>query len=249
MLRGCVCLVALLGARVAHAQVELAPPHTDDPIAISADLASSWKQGSYNVWLLRGHCVVKQGFNTCRAQDAVLWIKPGDGAKKPSKVIAYLEGDVQIDAGQKPEVRQASLPVKSERGWLGRFTSSAKIEIHTPRPRPEPAVKPAVWANALAARDPDSSTITHTQFTPSNGAAAANGAANGGAATGNAAPALRVRHLQIFQRGDLPPHVEWKSNPATDEGIAVITDGVQILIGGLPRVGQVDIVADKVVFW
>ncbi|HEX7449589.1 MAG TPA: hypothetical protein VF306_18675 [Pirellulales bacterium] len=256
MLRLCVCIALALSARLAHAQVELAPPHTDDPIVISADQASTWKEGSYNVWLLRGRCVVKQGFNTCRAQDAVLWIKSGNGTvQKPSKVIAYLEGDVQIEAGRKPELRQAPLPNKSERGWLGRFYSSVKIEIHTPRPRPEPPVKPAVWANAVAARNPDTSNLTHTQFRPASATAAASGAAASGAATGAAdgsaaaAPALRVRQLRIFQRGDLPPHVEWKSDQATDEGVAVITGGVQILIDGLPQVGQLDIVADKVVLW
>lgn len=252
MLRGWAVLAVLCSARVAQAQVELAPPHPDDPIVISADQANTWKEGSYNVWLLRGRCTVKQGFNTCRAQDAVLWITRGNPAtQKPAKVIAYLEGDVQIEAGRKADVRQASLPVRNERGWLGRFYSTAKVEIHTPRPRPEPAVKPAVWANAVAARNPDTGGVTHTQFRPSNGGAANGAASNGGAATGaaTAAPALRVRQLQIFQRGDLPPHVEWKSNQATDEGVAVITGGVQILINGLPKVGQVDIVADKVVLW
>lgn len=244
-------IALLLSAQLAQAQVVLAPPHSDDPIVISAEQASSWKEGVYNVWLLRGRCTVKQGFNVCRSQDAVLWIKPGDGtAQKPSKIIAYLEGDVQIEAGRKPEMRQASLPAKSEKGWFGRFYTTAKIDIRTPRPRPEPAVKPAVWANAVAARNPDSGSITHTQFTPSSGAAAASAAsgANGGSSTAPT-PALRVRRLQIFQRGDLPPHVEWKSNQATDEGVAVLDGGVQILVDGLPQGGQLDIVADRVVIW
>ncbi|MGH7134145.1 MAG: hypothetical protein ACREHD_00305, partial [Pirellulales bacterium] len=66
-------------AQPAAGEIELAPAASDDPITISADQSNQWHEGQYDVLLLRGHCVVGQGYNTCRGNDAVVWIKKGDG--------------------------------------------------------------------------------------------------------------------------------------------------------------------------
>ncbi|HET6880315.1 MAG TPA: hypothetical protein VFI31_09180 [Pirellulales bacterium] len=260
VLRVAVLMVACLltGARVlaqpAASEIELAPPRFDDPITVSADHANAWKQGSYDVLMLRGHCVVGQGYNVCRGNDAVLWIKKGDGTEKnPTKVIAYLEGDVQIDAGRRPDKRLTALPASNDRGWLGRFRSTAPLRVNTPRPLPEPTVKPAFFQNALDQRNP-SEAITRTQYVPSNRGTPPPAAhvppppgtaPQPASATSNATGGLR--HLRIFPRGESPPHIVWERNGRSEEGVAVITGGVQIFIDG-PQ-GQLDIVSDKVVIW
>ncbi|HEV3340265.1 MAG TPA: hypothetical protein VG125_07905 [Pirellulales bacterium] len=242
--------------------IELAAPDKKAPISISADQANQWKEGSYVVLLLRGRCVVSQGANVCRGKDAVVWILHGDGTERlPTKVIAYLEGDVQIDAGRKPDVRQGPLPVSNDRGWLGRFLSTSQVRISTPPPRSEPTVKPAFYQNALDQRDPPAA-ITRTQYVPSNRGAAppvahippppgtqpttpfATNATSGG-----------LRRVRVFPRGETEPHIVWDRSTTSEEGVALITGGVQIFID-VPKEqvdnqsdGHLDIAADKVVLW
>lgn len=250
---GWLLAVGTVQAQPAAGEIELAPAGDDDPISISADEANEWKEGSYDVLLLRGHCMVGQGSNICRANDAVIWILKGDGTdRKPNKAIVYLEGNVQIDAGRRPSSRQAALGPSNDRGWLGRFRSTAPVRINTPRPQREPTVKPAFYQNALDHREP-SNAITRTQYVPSNRSApppaaytppppgATQQANQPQTATGG------LRRLQIFPRGDSPPHIVWERNGQTEEGVAVITGGVQMFIKG-PE-GDLDIVADKVVLW
>ena len=232
--------------------IELAPARPNDSITVSADQANHWKEGAYEVWMLRGHCMVGQGYNVCRGKDAVVWIKSGDGTEKhPTKVIAYLEGDVQIEAGRRPQMRQPALG-GNERGWLGRFLSTTPVRIETPRPRSEPTVKPAFYQNAIDHRNP-SEAITRTQYVPSNRGAPPPAAyitpplgTQPPAAT--TAPVGGLRHLRIFPRGDVNPQIVWETQSATGEGVAVITGGVQIFID-VPPQGQLDIASDKVVVW
>jgi lipopolysaccharide export system protein LptA len=257
VLRGWLTAALLFFAcRGAAAQsvIELAAARPSDPITISADQANRWKEGSYVILLLRGRCVVSQGGNVCRGNDAVVWIKEGDGTEqRPSKVVAYLEGDVQIEAGRRPDVRQPTRPPSNDRGWLGRF-SAYKVNISTPPPRGEPTVKPAFYQNALDMRDPPSA-ITRTQYVPSNRGAAPPvahippppGTQTTTPAATNATTSGGLRHLRIFPRGETEPHIIWDRSEVSEEGVAVITGGVQIFID-LPQ-GQLDIASDKVVLW
>ncbi|HVX13981.1 MAG TPA: hypothetical protein VHC22_22545 [Pirellulales bacterium] len=244
-------------AQQAAGEIELAPADADSPITISADQANEWKEGSYDVFLLRGRCVVTQGRNTCRSNDAVIWIKKGDGTQQqPAKVIAYLEGDVQIEAGRKPDVWQRSLPSGKDRGWLGRFRSNVPVSVRTPRPAPEPTVKPAFYQNALDQRKP-SEAITRTQYVPSNRGTpppAAFSPLPPGVMPPQQQPSRAktggLRRLRIFPRGESAPHILWERNGESEEGVAVITNGVQIFIENSPSpLDQLDIVADKVVVW
>jgi hypothetical protein len=255
LLRALFIAASLFSCRTAHAQIELAPARASDPITISADQANRWKQGSYDVLLLRGHCVVGQGYNICRGKDAVVWIRPGDGTNQhPTKVIAYLEGDVQIDAGRRPEIRQSAMAAGNDRGWLGRFRSTAPVRIDTPRPRVEPTVKPAFYQNALDKRDPPSA-ITRTQYVPSNqGAkpptayiAPPPGSAATGTATATTPATGGLRRVRVFPRGENEPQIVWDTRAESGEGVAEISGGVQIFIE-VPE-GQLDIAADKVVVW
>ena len=73
-----------------------------EPIAISAQAGNQWQLGAYEVWVLRGDCVIQQG----KATPAAARPSCGSTARTPPssdrhKVIAYLEGDVEVvlDAG------------------------------------------------------------------------------------------------------------------------------------------------------
>jgi len=265
----------LLAATEVQAQIELPPADPDEPIVISARRANRWRQGQYDVWLLGGECTIHQGANRCRSRDAVLWIKrdertpaalPDEGeqdeqaAEPPQhKVIAYLEGNVQIEAGRREQTFQQPRNVGGERGWLGRFHSRS-LQFRTPRrPGPEPPLKPTVYQNGMAARDPDAEGIRRTQFT-ANGADPAPTAlppAPLAAPPGQTLPEPSVaaapvgrRRIQFFPRSSVPPQASWIPNPARDEGVLTIKQGVQIFISGLgAKAEHLDIQADSAVIW
>ncbi len=99
--------------------------HTD-PIAVSADAANRWTEGSYDVWWFRGNCRIQQGGADAGCREAVMWIKRADDDRQPeSKIIAYLEGDVEVTrAGQ-------SGPIKvKDQTWLGRFETDREIQVY-----------------------------------------------------------------------------------------------------------------------
>src|SRR6185312_11736987 len=211
--------------------------------------------------------------NRCRSRDAVLWIKRAESAPSlpdeapkekrlaesdQHKIIAYLEGDVQIEAGRREERFQQPRNSAGDRGWLGRFRSHA-IEFRMPRPGLKPPLKPTVYLNGVARRNPDSTAIQRTQFTVPNAPAPAIGAPAAGVppaaapavgAPGAVAPAIGTRRLQFFPRSGGPqPQARWIPNQARDEGVLTITGGVQIFIEGLAGPGALDIAADNVVMW
>lgn len=271
-LRFSLALVAIFASTAAQAQIELPPSKLEQPIVISAQRANRWRQGQYDVWLLHGDCTIHQGANRCRSRDAVLWIKKAertlaelpeadDEKGKPAepphhKIIAYLEGDVQIEAGRQEQRFQQPRSADGERGWLGRFRSRS-LEFRTPHPGPEPPLKPTVFANGMARRNSDGATIRRTQYT--TGATALGviaGPISGPAidpelpAMSVAPPAVGRRRIQFFPRSTVQPQARWISNPGREEGVLTITQGVQIFIEGLGGAAdKLDIQADKVVIW
>ncbi len=247
-------MLCWLLAEAASAQVELPAARPGEPIVISAERANRWRQGQYDVWLLRGNCTIHQGANRCRSRDAVLWVKQGEplasgdvdeeqteAQQKESgrhKIIAYLEGDVQIEAGRREQRPQQPLNSQGNRGWLGRFYTTSPIEFNTPPPGPEPPLKPTVFQNAMERRNPEGNAIQRTQFTVTQGDAA------------QAAPAeAGTRRVRIFPRSSVNPQVRWIPNAARDEGVLEVTGGVAIMINGANPTDQLDIEADRVVLW
>ena len=59
---------------MARAAVSLPEASQSEPIWASADAANRWQQGSYEVWVLRGHCRIVQGTSVAQCGEAVLWI-------------------------------------------------------------------------------------------------------------------------------------------------------------------------------
>ena len=122
LLFGClVSIIVACFAATAQGDVDLPEPNRSDPIAVSADAANRWTSGSYDVWLLKGNCRIQQGAADARCSEALLWIERADGDGRPeSKIIAYLEGDVEL-ARNGP-----AAPAKvKDRTWLGRFTTNS----------------------------------------------------------------------------------------------------------------------------
>ena len=240
--------VALCGAlRGRPARGEIEPPVGDPraPITVRAGQSQRSQEGAYVVWVLHGGCEIRQGPLTARSRDAVLWIDPGEPLEgEPSKIIAYLENDVWIDCAREgPPHRRTGRPAQSITGrtWLGRFHTTAGIDIDAPLTGP-PAERPLLVQRGLEAlewnrREP----VLPAQFvSPVPGPSP------------RSRPA--ARSVRIRSRSNV--RMEAKSIPSPDpqETIVAITNGVQVVVGGIENVqgietGVVTIEADRVVLW
>ena len=212
-------------------------PDENQSIVFGADQANRWNQGAYEVWILHGHCFLSQGLTTARSNDAVLWIRRGgEFGNRQNLVITYLEGNVRID------YQRAGFPYQlTDSSWLGEFFSISPIEVRVQNPQPEPAVKPDVYRNALAKRDPFANRQIHrSQF-----------AQNDGALPGSPASCRQGRVAsRAFPRSAVKVQAQWFPNPAGDEWVAVITTGVNLIIDGLQTgTGSLDISTDRMVIW
>lgn len=145
---------ALSGTAKAAEPVQIQMPGGDprDAIEVIADSARSWREGSYEVWLLQGRCEVRQGGRRVRGSEAVLWVDretPQSG--KPSKVLAYFEagprGQVQVEQGAARAHRatRRSSQTLLKPTWFGRFHTWGAIRVQTPRAGPPPRVLPEVY--------------------------------------------------------------------------------------------------------
>lgn len=142
---------------------------TGAPITLSADAASRWREGAYDVWLLEGRFSLNQGQHSARAQRAVLWIdREGALEGQLTKVIAYLEGAVMIDAAKSDDARAAAYtstqavgPFSAQQksstsfriedsAWFGRFYTTRGLSLGTPPPTGKPQQQSPVYQRALA---------------------------------------------------------------------------------------------------
>jgi hypothetical protein len=205
-----------------------------DPIVIKADAANRWNDGAHEIWLLRGHCLIQQGLTYARGNQAVLWIELGRYGERQGRVVAYLEGDVRLDA-----TREDEISALADAGWLGTFESMAPLTLQFPAPGPEPAVKPEIYQRALARRDPALyGAIRRTQFTQFENVVTPVDALPPG-----------TRRLRAFPRSDTPVQAKWFPNEAGNEWIAVIDSGINLIVDGADELGSLDISADRVVIW
>jgi hypothetical protein len=231
--RAVLCLLAfLLSAATAPAQVDLPEPNLTDPILVTAETANHWMEGSYEVWLLRGDCRIRQGMASAHSQEAVLWILRADApGEKPSKVIAYLEGKVVLDLPK----GLAKTQVYDDH-WLGRFTTIAAVEVHAGTVSGRPDVLPPVYQHGLACRDPSSKrgprgTPTWLGGTPENAAA----------------PGRRIR---AFSRSGVSSiQFQWSFDPNTNQWVGVFDSGVVLIVDGLADLGSIDVSTDRMVIW
>jgi hypothetical protein len=242
-------LLVLIFATPAFAQVGIEMPQEDVhlPVSISAGTATHWKQGQYDVYVLRGDLQIKQGSTVATAPEAVLWIdraEPYTG--RSSKVIAYLEGpqgSVHVDFGRGGDPHALTgrkAQSLTDRAWLGWFYTQAGIELSVPVPTGEPQVKPAIFERGLEARDPSKydAQIAAMQIRREEIAAPA----------AQAAP-RQGRRVRFFPRSG----GRWNFNTVFDqerqERVTSATSGVQIVIDGIDELGTVSIETDRFVVW
>ena len=149
----CICAAlccGLLSARV-QAQVDLPESNPEDQVTLSADAANHWSDGVYEIWVLRGNCLINQGLTYARCSEAVIWVRPGGPqGYPPHRLIAYLEGDVTIDYQQgvtTGKVRPAgSLAARvKDKTWFGRFTTSKQLAVHIGKTAGKPSPLPAIF--------------------------------------------------------------------------------------------------------
>ncbi len=84
-----------------------------------------------------------------------------------SKIIAYLEGDVEL-ARNGP-----SAPAKvKDKTWLGRFTTNREIQVYAGQVAGEPTAMPPIYQRAMERRNPISAdTVTRSEVRPAQFAA------------------------------------------------------------------------------
>ncbi len=243
-----VVILATMAGSAALAEVDMPEADRAEPIAISAEAANRWQQGAYEVWVLRGNCCIRQGNSSARSAEAVLWIDHAAAtSRQHSKVIAYLEGDVTIERprpdGPAASSNKTSLSDKttlSDKTWLGRFFTAAAVEVHVAAAAGEPDVLPGIYQRGQQRRQPPQvDTIRRTQFTT---AEQFPGTLGGGMPAGS-------RRIRVFQRSNTPVGAQWFPDPNSNQWIAVIDSGVNLLIDGLPEFGSIDVSADRLVIW
>ncbi len=223
------------GSRCAVAgEIELPLTELRGPIVVEAATANHWQEGVYDVWLLRGPCRIAQGGSQARADEAVLWIEHNADGSGTTKIIAYLEGEVEILLADGAETARYT-----DRSWLGRLYSDDGVDVRVANAGGEPTVKPVVYEQAVARRDPyHRPAIERTQFTEFD------------ADTPQVDPLPPgARRLRAFPRSSVPPSIRWFPSPGGNEWIAVVESGVNLIIDGLDEFGSVDILTDRMVIW
>ncbi len=253
----------------AAAQVQLPPLNTAESVRITAQAGNHWQTGSFDVWILRGNCVIQQGKAFATSSEAVLWIDRATTAEqRQSKVIAYLEGNVQVAMDTRP-----GAPRLTDRTWLGRFLTAAVADVQVTTVAGKPDAVPAVYWRAMNARSAEvseagQSQVKQVQFTtpPSAPAPTAmltppGGPSNVPVLPPGAPPAVVVapsgaRRVRISPRSDVPMQIRgWQQpDPNRNESVAVIESGVNVVVEGvtvkgLGDLGTIDISADRLVIW
>lgn len=266
------CVLAILSvvggwASDLHAaEIELPIGNTNAAIHVQGDSARQWEQGSYEVWQIRGNCELKQGDIVARSPQAILWVDRADPySGKPSKVIAYFEGDtggqVQVDyghAGNPHNITQRKAQTIKDRTWVGRFHSTAGITMSVPLDgRGQPEVLPAIYRRGEQAWHGGVTSASASQTVSEKGREAEPSAVRGATYVAEelAAPTVQPTPQPMRERIRFFPrnNGRWQTNsftdPDTGRQITIVTGGVQAVIEGLDQFGSVSLECDNIVAW
>ncbi|REK19142.1 MAG: LPS-assembly protein LptD [Planctomycetota bacterium] len=245
--RVALLLALVLGAWLslvpqALGQVELPPGRLADRITLAADSGAHWVEGSYDVYLLEGNCYVNQGLTYARSRQAVLWVERGGPlGNPPHKVIAYLEGDVEIsyqpgEAAGEDGIRAAGAAKIADQHWFGRFYSAVPVDVRPTAWVEPPATKPEVYGRAAAqlGRAPP---VQQAQF-----------AEPIAPPPPIIAPPPDMLRVRIVPRNYNNLEFDWLPSPDGGQHIA-IAKNVTIIVDGLDELGSIDVDTDNLVIW
>ena len=208
-------------------------------IEITAEAGNRWNEGAYEVWALQGNCIVRQGQGAARADQAVLWIRRQASADRPQAVIAYLEGNVAIEAAQGRTKSRLT-----DKSWLGRLSTPRPIDVRAAEVAGQPDPMPDLYRRAMARREDQSKrAVVAAQYLgaapevlPSPSPDAFNVPAG-------------TRRMRAFSRSEVPVQAQWFQDPASNQWIALIDSGVNLIVDGLQNFGSIDVSADRLVIW
>src|SRR5262249_50070495 len=100
---GAIIVVCLCASSPLRAAVEIPVGYPTQSITLRAGAAEHWEQGGYEGWVLRGSVQIKEGKAVARSNEGLLWINRAQAySDQPSKVIAYLEGNVIVEYAHDP---------------------------------------------------------------------------------------------------------------------------------------------------
>jgi lipopolysaccharide export system protein LptA len=241
------CIVALTLIRSAQAQIELPAGNLSDRVIVAADGGSHWTEGVYEVYLLRGNCYINQGLTYARSNSAVVWVeRGGEGGEPPHKLIAYLEGNVEINYQQADsQGKAAGAATLKDKQWFGRFFSVLPIDVRPMKFDPPPAAKPDVYAHATANFNP-----APAASAPVSGVAQpAQFAEPIQAPPPIIAPPLGSYRIRVSRRSAVAPEADAFSNPNTNEWVVLLQGGVNIVVDGVDQFGSIDVDTDNLVIW
>lgn len=240
-------------------EVELPVAPLDQPVRIHAAQAVHWTQGAYEVWVLGPKVQITQGKTRVKARQGVLWIdRAPQYSRRPSKVIAYVEGDVEVRidrwSGNGPSDPRAVATLR-DRSWLGRFHTVSGIEIAAAltaadgQTTPPIGVSPAqeqlvrrgwaAWQQEGAEAEAAAQAIRPAQF------AREEIAPPQGVPMLSSGPMIDIRG----RGGRAIQSSQFQNLTERGEGVVIINAGVQVVIQGLEGLGPVAMETDRLVIW
>ncbi|MEX0676181.1 MAG: hypothetical protein WD063_03855 [Pirellulales bacterium] len=232
-------------AAFAGAQVDLPGGRLSDRITVAADGGTHWVEGVYDVYVLAGNCYVNQGLTYARSQQAVLWVERGGAyGDPPHKVIAYLEGDVEInyqpDSAREPggQMRAGTSTLK-DRAWFGRFYSALPVDVRPIAFAPPPAARPDIYGRAAS----------HLGPSPPVEAQQAQFAEPIAPPPEVLPPPADMLRIRVQSRSHTPLDAQFYEVPNTQQQIVIVKNGVNIIVDGLDQFDSIDVDTDNLIVW
>ncbi len=246
------------------AELDLPVGDPKSPVSIRSGSAVSFRQGGYEVFVLSGGCTIKQGEVRAQGQEAVLWVDRADAfSGRPSRVIAYIEGQVEVKFGDKGDP-YAITPHRgnslTDRSWLGRFHTTAGVELSVPISQTNPAQIPAIVERGSIARQQELATsiqssaklpgsIDYGSPEDKNPVQAAQYLTQELAPPATATGGGGGRQVRIFRRSNTPFQYKTFAHPTRDEQVTIFSSGIQVVVDAIDELGTVTIETDRMVIW
>lgn len=239
-----------------------AGPTENDPIRIVGDFRQSWTASQsgdqQTVEIIRGRCRITQGNATLTANQIVVW---RSDSRERTSLKVFAEGDAVLS---KPgwQMKQSSLMVDlvsvagceviAGKSALNADGSSDPFYKRADKERQKvdrPQLQPTQYQVQLAQQPVP---LGQQVLPPIDGQPGPILTPLPLGPIPNSTPTQQaLRHVVISPRSSVPYNI--KSRLSTDtspnEQITVITNGVNVLIEGVPEVGAIDLTADRIVIW